>query len=86
MQENELLFDYEDWSIYYDKDTNAFIYEDKETNEFKHLELIATFIYTIDNQPQCADETLFTLFDNFCCGERTDGNYLYYQWFKEIKK
>ena len=85
MQEYELLFDYDDWSIYYDKETNDFIFVDKYTNETKHLELIGTLIYTIDNQPQCVDDTLFTMFDNFCCGERVDDNYIYYQWFKEIK-
>lgn len=85
MQENELLFDYDDWSISYDQTTNTFTYFDKETNESKFVELIGTLIYTFDNQPQCEDATLFTIFDNFCCGERVDGNYLYYQWFKEIK-
>jgi hypothetical protein len=84
MQEYELLLDYEDWAVYYDTPTNTFIYLDKETKDWKYVELIATLIYTLDNQPKCEDTQLFTMFDHFCCGERVDENYIYYQWFKEI--
>lgn len=84
MQEYELILDYEDWAVYYNPLSNSFIYLDKDTDDWKDLELVATLIYTLDNQPKCADTHLFEMFDNFCCGERVEDNYIYYQWFKEI--
>lgn len=86
MQESDLILDYEDWAVYYDTQSNTFIYVDKDTKEWKYVELIATLIYTIDNQPKCEDTQLFTIFDHFCCGERVEENYIYYQWFKEIEE
>lgn len=84
MQENELILDYVDWSVYYDHESATFIYVDNDTEERFYVRPIATLHYTIFDQPNgiiCLD----CLFDNTFCGEQVTDDEIIYWWFKEIE-
>lgn len=85
MQENELILDYDEFSVHYNNETQTFVYTEHETHAQIELELIATLHYDTSAIVNWGAEEDITqhFVETFCCGERVTEHEIIYYWFKE---
>lgn len=83
MSSFDVIFDHNEYRVWYDYERHKYLYQDVAINEFRELELVATLHYDINAEPLWS-VNLDTLFDNTCCGEQVTDDEIIYWWFKEI--
>lgn len=85
MQENELILDYEEFSVCYDSESRSYIYTNKETKEKRLVEPIAILTYDINTKMQWFADFEQIFLETFCSGEKVTDDEIIYWWFKEIE-
>ena len=86
----EQVLDYEDFSVYKDKESGKYYYLEESENgagKFFQVELIARLEYSkVHDINENADtEHLIHLFDCCCCGEYVSDNAIEYLWFDRVQ-
>lgn len=82
MSSFDVIFDHNEYRVWYDWERHEYLYQDVKTNEFRELELVAKMEFNIFAEP-VDDGLLCGLFDNDYCGEQVTDDEIIYWWFKE---
>lgn len=76
----DVVLDYDNFQVVQKKGTSNYFYLEGGCYS-KPVELIAALSF--GSEPSVGDETLYGMFDNFCCGEHIDADgHSSYLWFR----